>query len=172
VATFTERLSSVLKEAHRVLKDEGLFVFSYHHSRQDGWRAVLQALMQSGFRITASQPIKSEMSIAMPKQQAKEPIDLDIIIVCRKRGLLKPHTWNGDLWTTVAPLAQAQIVRFRLAGRQLSRNDLRIILMGQLLRQLSLSATSELAIALLDSNEAETEQWIDRLNVENERTHR
>ena len=172
VATFTDRLSSVLKEAHRVLKDEGLFVFSYHHSRQDGWRAVLQALMQSGFRITASQPIKSEMSIAMPKQQAKEPIDLDIIIVCRKRGQLKPHIWNGDLWTTVAPLAQNQIVRFRRAGRLLSRNDLRIIIMGQLLRQLSLSATAELALALLDSSEAETEQWIDRLNIKDERTRK
>jgi adenine-specific DNA methylase len=128
--------------------------------------------MQSGFRITASQPIKSEMSIAMPKQQAKEPIDLDIIIVCRKRGQLKPHIWNGDLWTTVAPLAQNQIVRFRRAGRLLSRNDLRIIIMGQLLRQLSLSATAELALALLDSSEAETEQWIDRLNIKDERTRK
>ena len=166
---FTNRLAAVLTEAHRVLKDDGLLVFTYHHSRQSGWRAILEAIMQAGFYISASQPIKAEMSIAMPKQQAKEPIDLDIIVVCRKRNTLRPHTWNGDLWATVTPLAQNQIVRFRLAGRSLSRNDLRIIVMGQLLRQLSVSATSELALALLDSYEAETEQWIDRLNLGHER---
>ena len=44
--------------------------------------------------------------------------------------------------------------------------------MGQLLRQLSLSATAELALALLDSSEAETEQWIDRLNIKDERTRK
>ncbi|MCL4677707.1 MAG: DUF1156 domain-containing protein [Alphaproteobacteria bacterium] len=161
---FTDRLASVWAETHRVLKDDGLLAFTYHHSRPEGWRCVLQALMQAGFGITAAQPIKAEMSVAMPKQQAKEPIDLDIILVCRKRSKLETHRWNGDLWGTVAPPAQEQVNRLRAANRKLSRNDVRIIVMAQLLRQLSRSPTLESALHLLDSANGDTEALIDRIH--------
>lgn len=161
---FTDRLASVWAETHRVLKDDGLLAFTYHHSRPEGWRCVLQALMQAGFGITAAQPIKAEMSVAMPKQQAKEPIDLDIILVCRKRSKLKTHRWNGDLWGTVAPPAQEQVNRLRAANRKLSRNDVRIIVMAQLLRQLSRSPTLDSALHLLDSANSDTEALIDRIH--------
>lgn len=161
---FTDRLASVWEETHRVLKDDGLLAFTYHHSRPEGWRCVLQALMQAGFGITAAQPIKAEMSVAMPKQQAKEPIDLDIILVCRKRSKLETHRWNGDLWGTVAPPAQEQVNRLREANRKLSRNDVRIIVMAQLLRQLSRSPTLDSALHLLDSANGDTEALIDRIH--------
>lgn len=161
---FSDRLASVWQESHRVLKDDGLLAFTYHHSRPEGWRCVLRALMQAGFGITAAHPIKAEMSVAMPKQQAKEPIDLDIIVVCRKRALLETHRWNGDLLGTVAPPAQAQVGRLRAAGRKLSRNDVRIIVMAQLLRQLSRSPTLDSAVHLLDCANGDTEALIDRIH--------
>lgn len=161
---FTDRLASVWQETHRVLKDDGLLAFTYHHSRQEGWRCVLQALMQAGFGITAAHPIKAEMSVAMPKQQAKEPIDLDIILVCRKRAHLETHRWNGDLWGTVAPPAQEQVNRLRAANRKLSRNDVRIIVMAQLLRQLSRSPTLDSALHLLECANGDTEALIDRIH--------
>lgn len=161
---FTDRLASVWQETHRVLKDDGLLAFTYHHSRQEGWRCVLRALMRAGFGITAAHPIKAEMSVAMPKQQAKEPIDLDIILVCRKAERLETHRWNGDLWGTVAPPAQEQINRLRAANRKLSRNDVRIIVMAQLLRQLSRSPTLDSALQLLDNTDGDTEALIDRIH--------
>ncbi len=36
---FTDRLAAVLREAHRVLKDDGLLAFTYHHSRPEGGAA-------------------------------------------------------------------------------------------------------------------------------------
>lgn len=167
VTAFTDRLGAVLCEAHRVLKDEGLLVFTYHHSRPDGWRSILEALMRSDFGITAAHPIKAEMSVAMPKLQAKEPIDLDIIIVCRKRAQLKSHTWNGSLLTMVAPLAEDQVARLLRAGRRLSRNDVRVIVMAQLLRQLSVSHTVETALSLLNAHEREIEDRIERMHAGN-----
>lgn len=161
---FTDRLASVWQETHRVLKDDGLLAFTYHHSRPEGWRCVLQALMQAGFGITATHPIKAEMSVAMPKQQAKEPIDLDIIVVCRKRAGLETHRWNGDLWGTVALPAQEQVNRLRAAGRKLSRNDVRVIVTAQLLRQISRSPTLDAALHLLDSTTGDTEALIDRIH--------
>jgi putative DNA methylase len=162
--TFTERLGAVWAECHRVMKDEGLLVFTYHHSRGEGWRSILKALMDAGFGIVAAHPVKAEMSVATPKHQAREPIDLDIVVVCRKRETLPRHKWNGDLWGQVTPVAAEQVRRLRAANRGLSRNDVRIIVMGQLLRQLSMSPTTEGALTLLDGATDETEIVIGTLN--------
>ena len=161
---FTERLGAVWGECHRTLKDDGLLVFTYHHSRGEGWRAILKALLDAGFGIVAAHPVKAEMSVATPKHQAKEPIDLDIVVVCRKRATLRTHQWNGDLWGAVTPTAAAQVFRLRESGRALSRNDVRIIVMGQLLRELSIAPTTEGALALLDEATGETEKVIAVLN--------
>lgn len=162
---FTDRLAAVWDEAHRVLKDEGLLVFTYHHSRPEGWRSVLQAVMEAGFWISAVHPVKAEMSVAMPKLQAKEPIDLDVVLVCRKRSCLEAHHWNGDIFGTVASPARSQVDRLREAGRNLSRNDVRVIVMAQLLRQISRLPTVESALHLLDSMSGETETMIDRIHA-------
>lgn len=159
-AAFTSRLSIVWAEAHRVLADEGVLVFTYHHSRSEGWRSVLHALMQAEFCITAAWPVKAEMSVAVPKRQAREPIDLDIILVCRKRTGLTPHRWNGDLRGSVQPRAAMQAQRFCARGRKLSRNDVRVIVMAQLIRQLSHSHTMDEAIDLLDAAEDDIEETI------------
>lgn len=136
-AVFARRLTAVLTEVHRVLKEEGLLVFTYHHSRPEGWRSILEAVMQSGFRITATHPIKAEMSVSMPKSQAKEPIDLDVIIVCRKRIQVAGTTWHAALWNSSIAAAESQVARLRQVGRRLSKNDVRVVFMAQLLRTLS-----------------------------------
>ena len=165
VVAFTERLSSVWAEAHRVLVDDGVLAFTYHHSRNEGWYSVLHALMQAGFGITAAHPIKAEMSVAMPKHQAKEPIDLDIIVVCRKLSSLTPHKCNGDLWGTILPIISQQVRRLRERGRFLSRNDVRIIIMAQLIRHLSRIHSLEAALSHLKANESEIEDAIESLHV-------
>ena len=46
---FTERLYGVWKECNRVLRREGLLIFTYHHSRNEGWRSVLVSNRQGRF---------------------------------------------------------------------------------------------------------------------------
>ena len=161
---FTERLSGIWAEAHRVLADDGVLAFTYHHSRREGWRSVLHALMKAGFVITAVHPIKAEMSVAMPKLQAKEPIDLDIILVCRKRSPLALHNREGGLWESIRTKAAAQVRRFRDQGRRLSRNDVRVIVMAQFIRRLSLSHSTSGAIALLEADDNVIEETIQILH--------
>lgn len=163
VSVFQDRLSAVWSECHRVLKDDGLMVFSYHHSRTEGWSSVLGALMSAGFDVVASQPVKAEMSVAMPKLQAKEPIDLDILLVCRKRGIVHEAAFSEDMMRQAADSAERQIVRFVSTQRKLSRNDVRIILMGQILRHLSACGSILEAVNLLASLEKEIEPTIDSL---------
>lgn len=165
--SFTERLGAVWSEACRVLKDGGVLVFTYHHSRSEGWRAVLSALMQAGFYITATHPVKAEMSVAIPKRQAKDPIDLDIIVVCRKRSQVQLHRWNGSLWDSITPVAIEQAQRLTCSGRLLSRNDVRIIVMGQLLKRLSISRDPDMALAVLKTSEQKIEATIEAMYQDN-----
>ncbi|HET6879628.1 MAG TPA: hypothetical protein VFI31_05725, partial [Pirellulales bacterium] len=82
---FATKLAAVFRECNRIMRDDGLLVFTYHHSRDDGWQALAEAVLDAGFTVINSQPVKSEMAVATPKSAAKEPIAFDIILVCRKQ---------------------------------------------------------------------------------------
>jgi putative DNA methylase len=147
---FAEKLRAVFAECHRVLRDEGLLVFSYHHSREDGWAAVAQAVLGAGFTIVQSQPVKAEMSVAAPKSQAKEPIDLDVLLVCRKRGAdHRPRRETDEVLARAVGMASERVRRFNRVGRRLSRNDVRVVLLSQLLVELSAGRRAdEVGVAL------------------------
>ena len=53
---FTERLTLVFQETNRVLKNNGLLVFTYHHSRWEGWRSVLNAIETAGVSYRCKSP--------------------------------------------------------------------------------------------------------------------
>jgi len=159
--TFGNRLGVVWRECHRVLRDDGLLIFTYHHSRPEGWRCVLHALAVGGFVIVAGHPIKAEMSVAAPKSQAKEPIDYDIIIVCRKQGSdgsLLPLEFQTVLKGATAD-ALGQVARLRACKRPMSRNDARVILMSQVLLRLSNQPVT--CSDPIGKHEAELEKAID-----------
>ncbi len=134
VEEFTAKLRSVYEECHRVLKNDGIFVFTYHHSRDEAWKALADAILGSGFLVVNSHPVKAEMSVATPKSQAKEPIQLDIVIVCRKSDTARERK-------TITPKeailsGRTKVKRLHQAGFKLSRNDGRIVIFGQLLTTL------------------------------------
>ena len=168
VTDFTDRLQGVWTEVIRVLKDDGILAFTYHHSRSEGWNAVLRALSESGLVVTASQPIKAEMSVAVPKHQAKEPIDLDIVVVCRKRAYIQAIDYDEVPWQNVEYIARNQITRFRNTGRKLSRNDVRVIVMGQLIKVLSSHSNFEQSYQMLVSADQEIENLIDQVHKRKE----
>jgi adenine-specific DNA methylase len=148
-----------------VLRDDGLLIFTYHHSRPEGWRCVLHALAGAGFVIVAVHPIKAEMSVAALKSQAKEPIDYDVIMVCRKtqnRGAILPRRF-GSVLKEATTDAVAQEVRLRACNRPISRNDVRIVLMAQVLRQLSNQPVT--SPDPIKEHEAELETAIDAVYV-------
>ena len=131
---FTAKLKAVLRECHRVLKDEGILVFTYHHSRHDGWVSLCDACMGAGFHFLNAHPVKSEMSVAAPKSQAKEPIDIDIILVCRKdcadqRALRD----DGSAWEAAVRKACEKAGKYLQKPRQFSINDMKILLISQLM---------------------------------------
>ena len=163
---FTERLTSVLRESGRVLKDDGLLIFTYHHSRWEGWRSVVSAVSAAGFYIKVCYPVKSEMSVATPKHLAKAPINFDIIIVCRKNNISPPIAPVAeDL--TLAPAferAESQIMRLRSIGWELSRNDIGVVVMAQAVASISRHASTSATEQLFEGVENAIGKVIDRLH--------
>jgi putative DNA methylase len=153
---FAAKLKGVFRECHRLLKDDGLLVFSYHHSREEGWQSLAEAILGAGFAVINSQPVKAEMSVATPKMQAKEPIQLDILLVCRKQ--------THDSRLPIASLsdslqrARAKLRRLVEEGLELSRNDKMVVLYGQMLT--SITVASELA-AMANQLSVESSRPID-----------
>lgn len=127
---FARKLQGVFKECHRVLKDDGLLIFTYHHSRSEGWRALASAILGAGFVVVNSHPVKAEMSVATPKSQAKEPIQVDIVVVCKKAESVISRPINCE---AAVESAKAKLSRMEAAGFKLSKNDRKVVLFGQLL---------------------------------------
>ncbi len=133
---FETRLANVWRECNRVLKAEGLLIFTFHHSRPEGWRSLLGSLGAAGFYVVRVHPVKSEMSIAMPKHQAKEPITFDIVLVCRKRSVADALQIDSVV-STAKEAAEAQLRRLFIAGFDLSKNDVRLLVTSNAVQLLS-----------------------------------
>jgi putative DNA methylase len=146
-ASFARKLTDVFREADRVLKDDGLLVFTYHHSRAEGWESVAAAVLDAGFAVVNAHPVKSEMSVATPKAQASDPIQFDIIVVCRKRS----PSWKPTPVAKARESAHVKISRLQDAGFELSNNDQRVVLFGQLLTTLKSSSDSKCLDGLLSA---------------------
>lgn len=130
---FTKKLTSVFCECNRVLSDGGLFIFTYHHSRHEGWTAVHRAIRHGGFFCVQAYPIKGEMSVSMPLQQAKTPIHLDLVLVCKK----EEQTGRAERYKNPVACALAQTKKQVSAlysiGIKVSLGDAKVVLMGQIL---------------------------------------
>ena len=127
---FASKLRAVFAECHRVLKDDGLLVFSYHHSRADGWASLAEAVFGADFSVVEAHPVRAEMSGATPKSQASEPIQLDVLIVCRKRARDARPVRAAELaWTQAERVARERCARLTTAGFTLSRHD-RLVVRG------------------------------------------
>lgn len=159
---FARKLGDVFSECHRILKHNGLFIFTYHHSRAEGWQSLLIALHKGNFEIEAVYPVKSEMSVGRPKLQAKEPIDIDIIFVCRKRDCQNLQAAEtAPLLDGVKERTTQMVGRLNTSGRRLGRNDIQVIVMSHLLMPLS-HMPLEKALAYLQDHQT----FFDRMQVE------
>ncbi|EJL6397989.1 DNA adenine methylase [Vibrio navarrensis] len=117
---FSAKIQAVFEECYRVLVDDGLMSFSYHHSSIDGWMAIYSAVTQAGFDIIAAHPVKAEMAVAAPKMLSKEPINIDAILVCKKEQR-PPNIENAH--DEITERFKGYILRFEEVNRSLSVGD-------------------------------------------------
>ncbi len=150
---FAAKLRAVFAECCRVLRADGLLVFTYHHSRMDGWTSLADAVVGAGFSLLNCHPVKSEMSVAAPKSQAKEPIQLDVVLVCRKQVAdIRKRSDIKIAFQRALERATSKASRLKGCGLALSVNDRRVILISQFLVETCAGRSAEqLADALSTS---------------------
>jgi putative DNA methylase len=83
-------------ECHRVTKAGGRMVLMFTHKSQAGWETLTQALVNSGWAITATYPVESEFGHSMHIME-QASASSSIFIVCRKRNELssEPALWKA-----------------------------------------------------------------------------
>jgi putative DNA methylase len=165
---FADKLRAVFAECHRVLKDDGAMVFTYHHSRHEGWTSLVKAVYGSGFSVINAHPVKAELSVAAPKSQAKEPIQLDVIFVCRKRE--KDERRDDGIEQALVDTAERsrqKLARLTGIGLELSRNDRRTAVVSQFISTLG-PLSADKAVQLLVNHQTELEDLVDSLPGRNE----
>lgn len=154
VDEFGIKLTQVWRECHRVLRKDGLLVFTFHQSDVAGWRALLRSLMQAGFVVTAIHPVRAELSRAVPKSQAKQPILYDVIVVCRKREYFQAKretVGNEDPVKRALESARAQLERLITAKLPVGQGDAKSLAFAHLIKHLSQMPSVDQAIRAMDA---------------------
>jgi len=134
---FREGLKTVFQRSLAQLKDDGLLAFTYHHSGNQQWVDLCDAVCLAGFVIEAVYPVHAEKESSLNLQN-NEGIAYDLIHVCRKRPqgqVQTPRSWAG-LRQVIRQRARDEIARVetgRYGSRALSPADVRIVLIGKCL---------------------------------------
>lgn len=134
-------LTQCWREAHRVLKPAGILAFTFHHSEDEPWVAVLESLFDAGFYLEATYPIRSDETKgegAKPGTFGSQTIEYDIIHVCRKRTEEpKPVSWGRMRREVMADVRQLQAMLENHAKEGLPAADLQVIRRGKALEYFS-----------------------------------
>jgi hypothetical protein len=130
-------LTQCWREAHRILKPGGLLAFTFHHSEDEPWVAVLESLFDAGFYLEATYPIRSDETKG-EGQFGSQKIEYDIIHVCRKRTEEpKPVSWGRMRREVMADVRQLQAMLENHAKEGLPAADLQVIRRGKALEYFS-----------------------------------
>lgn len=136
-AFYQRLLTECWREAHRTLKPGGLLAFTFHHSEDEPWEAVLESLFSAGFYLEATYPIRSDETKGEGQFGSKQ-IEYDIIHVCRKRmDEPQPVSWGRMRREVLRDVRQLQEILEHHAKAGLPAADLQVIKRGKALEYYS-----------------------------------
>jgi len=130
-------LTQCWREAHRLLKPSGILAFTFHHSEDEPWVAVLESLFDAKYYLEATYPIRSDETKGEGEFGSKT-IEYDIIHVCRKRTEEpKPVSWGRMRREVMADVRQLQGMLENHAKEGLPAADIQVIRRGKALEYFS-----------------------------------
>jgi adenine-specific DNA methylase len=133
---FEEELNQAFTSIRNHLKDDGLLIFTYHHSDSESWGELLTALCDVNFQITATYPISADLSKHPTKIGSGDSVSFDIIIVARPVDDTTPISWNS-LRRSIYRTAKETRRRLETGDQELSRGDIGVVEMGECYREYS-----------------------------------
>ena len=131
-------LTQCWQEAGKALKTTGILAFTFHHSEDEPWIAVLESLFDAGFYLEATYPIRSDETKGDNAEFGAQKIEYDIIHVCRKRTEEPtPVSWGRMRREVLADVRRLQALLQNHADSGLPAADLQVIRRGKALEYFS-----------------------------------
>lgn len=134
-------LTECWREAGRILKPGGILAFTFHHSEDEPWDAILGSLFQAGFYLEAAYPIRSDETKgegAKPGTFGSQFTEYDIINVCRKRTEApQPVSWAKLRRQMMQDVQQLQEILEQHQNAGVQEGDLRMLRRGKALEYYS-----------------------------------
>ncbi|MCY2953681.1 MAG: DUF1156 domain-containing protein [Planctomycetota bacterium] len=81
---YRKLMAETFAECGRILRDDGVLTVMFTHKKQEAWEALFASLVQAGFKITATWPVKTESEHSL-HQAKKNAAQSTVILVSRKR---------------------------------------------------------------------------------------
>lgn len=138
---YRKLLTGCWREAFRILRPSGLLAFTFHHSEDEPWVAVLTGLFDAGFYLEAAYPIRSDETKGeggKPGTFGSQLIEYDIVHVCRKRlEEPKPISWARLRRQIMRDVRQLQEIIEQHQNEGLAEADLQVIRRGKALEYFS-----------------------------------
>ena len=81
---YVERMRRIFAECRRVIKDDGIMTIMFTHKSTDAWDALTIGIIEAGFRITATWPVKTEPDQALNIRD-RAAAQSTILLTCRPK---------------------------------------------------------------------------------------
>jgi len=137
-AFFNTGLGKVFAECRRVLKDDGLLIFTFHHGRTWAWAGLARLLVEAGFYVSASPVVRSEGKSGYHSSAGN--IKYDCVLVCRKAPAARRKRLGSVAEEAVVAAAAEWAGRTLASGMAVGEADAFAMVMGQALVLLTQSA--------------------------------
>ena len=83
-AFYQTLMTDTFGECRRVLRDDGVLTVMFTHKKQEAWEKLFEALIEAGFTITATWPVKTESEHSLHIAR-KNSAQSTVLLVARKR---------------------------------------------------------------------------------------
>ncbi len=94
---YVERMVRIFSECRRIIKDDGIMTIMFTHKTTDAWDALTIGIIEAGFRITATWPVKTESDSSLNIRD-RASARSTILLACRPQT---SQTAGGSSWEQV-----------------------------------------------------------------------
>ncbi len=89
---YTDGLALAFSGCRKAIKQEGLMVFTFHHSNRKAWESLVLVLRHGDFRVTNCFPVLAEGKSGFHSDQGN--LKWDIVFVCRPGMKIKAQNFR------------------------------------------------------------------------------
>ncbi len=112
---YERKMEASFREAHRVLRDDGVLTVMFTHKQIEAWDTLATALIGAGFSVESSWPVHTEHRYSL-HQAKKNAAKSTVLLTCRKRPASEEPVWWDDIQGDVRRVARERATAFSEQG--------------------------------------------------------